>query len=100
MVAWLQDQAVTATLKVRFPLLIEEEEAWLRRMASSRDDVLWAIEREGAIIGVSSINGISWSRPATRATRRAGAPSSPPGIARSAGAASTSGVTAGGTTWC
>lgn len=60
MVAWFQDQAVTATLKMQFPLLLEAEEEWLRRMASSPDDVLWAIEREGAIIGGSSINGIRW----------------------------------------
>lgn len=69
MVAWFQDQAVTATLKVQFPLLLEEEEEWLRRMASSRNDVLWAIEREGALIGGSGIHGISWmDRRATTGT--------------------------------
>jgi RimJ/RimL family protein N-acetyltransferase len=60
MLSWLQDQAVTATLKVLLPPSLEGEEAFLKRMGASPDDVFWAIEREGAIIGVSAINGISW----------------------------------------
>jgi RimJ/RimL family protein N-acetyltransferase len=61
MVTWFQDQTVTAALKARTPLSLEEEEAWLRRMASSPDDVLWAIEREGGIVGNSAIHGIDWT---------------------------------------
>lgn len=61
MIAWLEDQAVTATIRIQYPPALQDEEEWLRRMASSPSDVIWAIDRERTIVGLSGIHGIEWT---------------------------------------
>jgi RimJ/RimL family protein N-acetyltransferase len=60
MILWFQDMEVTSTLMMRFPPSLDDEEAWLKRVASSPNDVIWAIEHDGEAIGTTGIHGINW----------------------------------------
>jgi RimJ/RimL family protein N-acetyltransferase len=61
MIGWFEDQEVTARLLVRFPLSLESQREWMRRMAESSDSILWAIEHGGQPIGTTGIRAIDWA---------------------------------------
>jgi RimJ/RimL family protein N-acetyltransferase len=61
MITWFEDQEVTARMKRRFPLSLEEEQEWLKRTAADPDSILWVIEYEGRAIGTTGIHFIDWA---------------------------------------
>ena len=59
-VAWFADADVTRYLAERFPLSLQQEEDFLKRIAESQHDVWWVIEAEGKAIGATGIHRIDW----------------------------------------
>jgi RimJ/RimL family protein N-acetyltransferase len=61
-VRWFGDQVVTRFLIVRNPTTLARQQAWIERMAGSRDDVLWAMVRatDGGLIGNLGLHKIGW----------------------------------------
>lgn len=59
-VEWFADTEVTRYLAVVFPLSLEAEEAFLKRVGESKDEVWWTIEAEGRTIGATGIHRIDW----------------------------------------
>ena len=76
-IRWFADRDVTRYLRVRHPASLKKEEEWLEEMASSPDDVLWAMARavDGGLIGTIQLMRIVWRHQPRRARlrdRRAG----------------------------
>jgi RimJ/RimL family protein N-acetyltransferase len=61
MITWFEDMEVTSRLRLRFPPSLESEQAWLQRVADDPNEVYWAIEHEGRIVGGSGIHAIDWA---------------------------------------
>lgn len=61
-IRWFADPLVTRYLLVRHPNSFKRQEEWLEQMATSQEDVLWAIARavDGALIGGLGIHHIEW----------------------------------------
>jgi ribosomal-protein-alanine N-acetyltransferase len=59
-IEWFADPEVTRYIAQRFPVSLQEEEAFLKRIGESPNDVWWAIEAEGRTIGATGIHGIDW----------------------------------------
>jgi RimJ/RimL family protein N-acetyltransferase len=61
-VGWFAQPDITRYLLYRFPASLTQEEAWLERMAASRDDVVWAVcaRDTGLHIGATGLHRISW----------------------------------------
>jgi RimJ/RimL family protein N-acetyltransferase len=59
-IEWFADLEVTRYLAERFPMSLQQEEDFLRRIGESKTDVWWAIEAEGRTIGATGIHRISW----------------------------------------
>jgi RimJ/RimL family protein N-acetyltransferase len=59
---WYADPEVTRYLNLRFPPTLESMEAWLRQLAASSDDVVWAIVRDDGPIGIILLKDIDWRR--------------------------------------
>src|SRR5262245_42863975 len=61
-IRWFADRAVTRYMLTRHPTSLKKQEEWLEQMASSPDDVLWAIVRAagGDLIGNLGLNKIVW----------------------------------------
>jgi ribosomal-protein-alanine N-acetyltransferase len=60
MITWFEDLEVTRFMLLRFPPSIEMEKEWLERMAKSPDDVFWAVEHDGRVVGATAIHQIDW----------------------------------------
>ncbi len=60
MVTWFEDLEVTARILRRFPPSLEEEQEWLRKTATDPNHIIWAVEREGHLVGVTGIHFINW----------------------------------------
>ena len=58
---WFEDMEVTRFLLVRFPPGLAAEKEWIETMAKAPDHVLWGIEREGHLIGVTGLHQIDWA---------------------------------------
>lgn len=58
--AWFEDMEVTRFMKRRNPPSIEMEKEFLDHIARSPDDIWWALEHEGKLIGGTGIRGIDW----------------------------------------
>jgi len=61
MIGWFQDPEVIRYLDRRFPPSLQSQREWLLRMADSRDDLFWALEHDGRLIGGTGIHGIDWA---------------------------------------
>ncbi|PWU24115.1 MAG: hypothetical protein C5B48_07470 [Candidatus Rokuibacteriota bacterium] len=61
-IRWFSDRAVTRYLMVRHPTSLKKQEEWLEQMATSSEDVLWAMVRatDGGLIGNISLYKIAW----------------------------------------
>lgn len=60
MISWFEDLEVTSLLMRRFPLSLEEQQDWLRRMGADANAVYWVIEYEGRAVGGTAIEQIDW----------------------------------------
>jgi RimJ/RimL family protein N-acetyltransferase len=59
-VEWFADLEVTRHLAVVFPLSLQAEEEFMKRIGESKNDVWWVIEAEGKSIGATGIHRIDW----------------------------------------
>jgi [ribosomal protein S5]-alanine N-acetyltransferase len=61
-IRWFADRAVTRYMLIRHPSSLRKEEEWIEQMASSANDVLWAMVRagDGNLIGNISFHKIDW----------------------------------------
>jgi RimJ/RimL family protein N-acetyltransferase len=60
MTTWFEDMEVTRFLLLRNPPSADMEKEWLDRMARSPDDVLWAVEGKGKLVGITALHMIDW----------------------------------------
>jgi len=60
MAAWFEDLDVTATILLRFPPGVAQEEDWLRAMATHPASIIWGVEHEGRLVGTTGVHGIDW----------------------------------------
>jgi RimJ/RimL family protein N-acetyltransferase len=63
---WSRDPRIIRYLTIQHPLTMAMEEQWYERIASSPNDVVWEIHREGRHIGSIGLHEIEWRQ------RRAG----------------------------
>ena len=61
MITWFEDLEVTARIIRRYPMSLEEEQEWLRKVAADPNQIVWAIEREGHLVGSTGIHNIDWA---------------------------------------
>ena len=59
-IEWFADLEVTRYLGTAFPVSLQQEEDFFKRVGESKNDVWWAIEAEGRTIGASGIHRIDW----------------------------------------
>ena len=59
-VARFADLEVTRYLAEQFPLSLQQEEDFIKRIGESKNDVCWVIEAEGKAIGATGIHRIDW----------------------------------------
>lgn len=59
-VQWSRDPTGMRYLGMTRPLTMADEEVWFQRMSASDTDVIWAILREGRIIGNTGLHAIDW----------------------------------------
>ena len=59
---WYADPAVTRYLNLRFPPTLEAMEDWLRKLAASNSNVVWAICDEEHPIGMVLVKDIDYRR--------------------------------------
>jgi ribosomal-protein-alanine N-acetyltransferase len=59
---WFADRTVTRYMLTRYPTSLRKQEEWIEQMASSPDDVLWAMVRaaDGELIGNVGLHRIAW----------------------------------------
>ena len=59
---WFADRAVTRYMLTRHPTSLKKQEEWIEQMASSPDDVLWAmVQAPGSeLIGNVGLHKIAW----------------------------------------
>jgi RimJ/RimL family protein N-acetyltransferase len=60
MISWFGDPEITRFLALRFPPSLSGEREWLETMGKAADSVIWAIEREGRIVGNTGLHDIDW----------------------------------------
>jgi RimJ/RimL family protein N-acetyltransferase len=60
MIAWFEDVEVTRTILRRFPPSLNDEKEWIEKLATSPNDIIWAIEYEGRLVGTTGVHGIDW----------------------------------------
>jgi RimJ/RimL family protein N-acetyltransferase len=60
MIAWFADQEVTRYLRLRLPMSLEAELAWMKRIGENPNEIIWGIEHEGRLVGSTGIHAISW----------------------------------------
>jgi RimJ/RimL family protein N-acetyltransferase len=66
---WSRDPRGVRYLPRQFPLTMDDEQRFYERVSTSREDVVWAILREGRHIGSTGLHGIDWQhRKATSGT--------------------------------
>lgn len=61
MITWFEDPEVTRFLLLQFPPGLEAEKEWLNMMSKAPNDIIWAIERDGRLIGVTGLHKIDWA---------------------------------------
>jgi RimJ/RimL family protein N-acetyltransferase len=61
MITWFEDLEVTARIIRRYPMSLDEEQEWLRKVATDPNQIVWGIENEGSLIGVTGIHNIDWT---------------------------------------
>lgn len=59
-VRWFADTEVTSYLATRFPFSMQHEEEWFARLGEDRDNIVWAIEVDGAHLGSVGVHRVDW----------------------------------------
>jgi ribosomal-protein-alanine N-acetyltransferase len=59
---WYADPAVTRYLSVRFPPTFEAMEEYLRKLAASNANVIWAILADECPVGIILVKDIEWQK--------------------------------------
>lgn len=59
---WYADPAMTRYLNLRFPPTLEAMEDWLRKLAASTTNVVWAICADDHLIGMVMVKDIDWRK--------------------------------------
>jgi RimJ/RimL family protein N-acetyltransferase len=61
-VQWFADPEVTRYLFRRYPPSLKQEVEWLEKIATSDEDIVWAIflKDDGKLIGVTGLHEIEW----------------------------------------
>jgi RimJ/RimL family protein N-acetyltransferase len=59
---WYADPAVTRYLNLRFPPTLEAMEEWLRKLAASNSNIVWAIVASDRPIGIMLVKDIDYRR--------------------------------------
>jgi RimJ/RimL family protein N-acetyltransferase len=59
-IPWFADLETTRTLGRRFPVGLSEEREWLGAAARDPNRIVWAIEVEGRLVGISGVDHIDW----------------------------------------
>ena len=60
MASWFEDMEVTRFLKLRFPPSLAAEKEWLENVGKAPDQVVWGVEREARLIGITGLHRIDW----------------------------------------
>ena len=59
-VGWLADPEVTRFILLRYPPTLEAEREWFDRVSRDPAEILWGIEFDGRLVGVSGVHRIDW----------------------------------------
>jgi RimJ/RimL family protein N-acetyltransferase len=59
-ITWFEDMEVTRFVLRRHPPSLEEEKEWLDKVARDPDQVLWLVEHDDGLVGVTGIHAIDW----------------------------------------
>jgi RimJ/RimL family protein N-acetyltransferase len=59
-VRWSRDPRGMRYLGMVRPLTMADEEQWYKRMTTSETDIVWAILRDGQMIGNTALHAIDW----------------------------------------
>lgn len=59
-VEWFADTEVTRYLAERFPLPLQQEQEFIKKIGESKNDVWWVIEADAKAIGATGIHRIDW----------------------------------------
>ena len=57
---WLADTDTTRYMARIFPPSEESEREWIERMGRSETDILWGLEHDGRLVGISAVHQIDW----------------------------------------
>jgi RimJ/RimL family protein N-acetyltransferase len=60
LITWFEDMEVTRFLARRSPPSLGMEHEWLEKMARSDEDIVWAIDHEDRMVGITAIHQIDW----------------------------------------
>jgi ribosomal-protein-alanine N-acetyltransferase len=60
MITWFEDLEVTRFLSLRHPKSVEAEKEWLAKVESDPNSIIWVVEHEGFVVGVTGIHEINW----------------------------------------
>ena len=57
---WLADPEITRYTKIQHPPSVKMEHEWFENMATSQEDLLWAVLVEGRLVGSTGLHHIDW----------------------------------------
>jgi len=60
MITWFEDLEITRFLALRHPPNLEYEKEWLDKVARDPNSVIWVVEHDGTVVGVTGIHEINW----------------------------------------
>lgn len=58
--AWLADPETTRYMVRVFPPSEESEKEWIERVGKSEADIVWGLEHDGRLVGISGVHSIDW----------------------------------------
>ncbi|HLQ60610.1 MAG TPA: GNAT family protein [Candidatus Acidoferrales bacterium] len=62
MASWFEDLEVTERLLRRFPPTLAQEQEWLEKSGKDANTIIWAVEFDGRLVGVTGIHDIDWAQ--------------------------------------
>ena len=60
MITWFEDLEITRFLALRHPPNLDYEKEWLDKVARDPNSVIWVVEHDGTVVGVTGIHEINW----------------------------------------
>lgn len=58
--SWLADLEVTRFILRRYPPTPDGEREWIQKVSSDPNEIVWGVEFEGRLVGISGVHGILW----------------------------------------